>query len=284
MQEMVELSKMQAQQAETKPQTVTFTKPHTDPPERTVLLAGPAQFGPELQSFDKITGKVIFTNPSKACTDLINADKLAGKIAIADRGNCMFIEKVRSRVKKIKKNYCSNRAYGIPIPCVLSRVLSIFISFKARRIQQAGALAGIILDNVAFSSAATSPMFAMSGDGKEVDDVTIPVVFLFFTEAVELTKASKAAYGDLTVTLGNYANFNVIVSGVNVHKRNIQQVDDRRLCFYSRCSLIAGAYSSKEEVQLKAPTDLSLFERLKGSLKSFLSRHVKRLITIPPRR
>lgn len=198
MQEMVELSKMQAQQAETKPQTVTFTKPHTDPPERTVLLAGPAQFGPELQSFDKITGKVIFTNPSKACTDLINADKLAGKIAIADRGNCMFIE-------------------------------------KARRIQQAGALAGIILDNVAFSSAATSPMFAMSGDGKEVDDVTIPVVFLFFTEAVELTKASKAAYGDLTVTLG--------------------------------------AYSSKEEVQLKAPTDLSLFERLKGSLKSFLSRH-----------
>lgn len=33
-------------------------------------------------------------------------------------------------------------------------------------------------------------------------------------------------------------------------------------------------YSSKEEVQLKAPTDLSLFERLKGSLRSFLSRHV----------
>lgn len=76
----------------------------------------------------------------------------------------------------------------------------------------------------------------MSGDGKEVDDVTIPVVFLFFTEAAELMKAINAANGDLTVTLG--------------------------------------IYSSNEEIQLKAPTDLSLFERLKGSLKSFLSQHM----------
>lgn len=60
-----------------------------------------------------------------------------------------------------------------------------------------------MFDNVAGSSAVTSPMFAMSGDGKEVDDVTIPVVFLFFTEAAELKKAYKAANGDLTVTLGN---------------------------------------------------------------------------------
>lgn len=64
-----------------------------------------------------------------------------------------------------------------------------------------------MLDNVAGSSAATSPMFAMSGDGKEVDDVTIPVVFLFFTEAAELMKAINAADGDLTVTLGSDTNF-----------------------------------------------------------------------------
>jgi hypothetical protein len=52
-------------------------------------------------------------------------------------------------------------------------------------------------------------MFAMSGDGKEVDDVTIPVVFLFFTEAAELMKAINAADGDLTVTLGNNINSNL---------------------------------------------------------------------------
>lgn len=45
-------------------------------------------------------------------------------------------------------------------------------------------------------------MFAMSGDGKELDDVTIPVVFLFSDEASELVKAYAAAHGDLTVTLG----------------------------------------------------------------------------------
>lgn len=94
MQEMVELSKMQMQQPETKPQTVTFTRPKTDPLEKVTLLAGPAQFGPELQNFDKITGKVVFTYPSTACDDLHNVDKLAGKIVIVNRGNCMFIEKV----------------------------------------------------------------------------------------------------------------------------------------------------------------------------------------------
>lgn len=73
---------------------------------------------------------------------------------------------------------------------------------QARRIQQAGAVAGIVLDNVDGSSAATSPIFAMSGDGKEVDDVTIPVVFLFSMEASELLKAIAVANGDLTVTLG----------------------------------------------------------------------------------
>lgn len=199
MQEMVEISKMQSQQSDTKPQAVTFVKPNTNPPQIITLLAGPAQFGLELQGLNKVTGKVVFTFPSTACTDLHNADKLTGKIAIMGRGSCMFIE-------------------------------------KARRIQQAGAVAGIVLDNIDGSSAATSPIFAMSGDGKEVDDVTIPVVFLFSMEASELLKAIAVANGDLTVTLGNFF--------------------------------------SKEDAQLKAPTDLSMFERLKGSLKSFLTRQM----------
>lgn len=42
----------------------------------------------------------------------------------------------------------------------------------------------------------------MSGDEKEVDDVTIPVVFLFNVEAVELIKSISASGGELTVTIG----------------------------------------------------------------------------------
>lgn len=94
MQEMVEISKMQSQQAENKPQAVTFIKPNTNPPQKVTLFAGPAHFGLELQGLNKVTGKVIFTHPPAACTDLLNADNLAGKIVIMFRGNCMFIEKV----------------------------------------------------------------------------------------------------------------------------------------------------------------------------------------------
>ncbi|XP_076220988.1 ER degradation enhancer, mannosidase alpha-like 2 isoform X2 [Nomia melanderi] len=190
MQEIVEMNKMQSQQTETKLQAVTFIKPNTNPPQKVTLLAGPAHFGLELKGLNKVTGKIILTYPTTACTELLNVDKLAGKIVVMDRGNCMFIE-------------------------------------KASRIQQAGAIAGIVLDNVVGSSAATSSMFAMSGDGKEVD-ITIPVVFLFSVEGFELLKANAAANRDLTVTIGNFF--------------------------------------LNEDVQLKAPTDLSMFERLKGLL------------------
>lgn len=115
MQEMVEISKMQSQQTEAKPQAVTFVKPNINPPQIVTLLAGPAQFGLELQGLNKITGKVVFTFPSTACTDLHNADKLIGKVAIMGRGNCMFIEKVnifylfhveyKCILKKFLRNY-----------------------------------------------------------------------------------------------------------------------------------------------------------------------------------
>ncbi|XP_012259951.2 ER degradation-enhancing alpha-mannosidase-like protein 3 isoform X2 [Athalia rosae] len=199
MHEMVELSKMQTQQAETKPQAVTFTMP-TFPQHELTLLAGPAHFGRELRGpNNKVTGKVVYADPPTACTELVNTDKLLGKIAIMNRGDCMFVE-------------------------------------KARRVQKAGAIAGIVLDNVAGSSASTFPMFAMSGDGNEADYVVIPIVFLFNAQAVRLLGAMGDGGGELVVTIGEYI--------------------------------------AKEEVQLKAPNDLSMFERLKGKFKEFVVRQM----------
>lgn len=62
------------------------------------LLAGPAHFGVELKGNNKITGEVIIAQDvngklSTACSHIANANKIAGKIAIVDRGGCMFIEK-----------------------------------------------------------------------------------------------------------------------------------------------------------------------------------------------
>lgn len=60
---------------------------------------------------------------------------------------------------------------------------------KARKAQEAGAAAVIVVDNVPGSSSKDMPMFAMSGDGK--DDVSIPVVFLFRNDAQVLESAYK---------------------------------------------------------------------------------------------
>lgn len=77
-------------------------------------------------------------------------------------------------------------------------VIFVYVCTQARKIEKAGAKAGIIVDNVVDSSAETWSLFAMSGDG--VDDVKIPVVFLFAHEAQQLMKAATTD-PDMEVTL-----------------------------------------------------------------------------------
>ena len=84
-----------------------------------------------------------------------------GRIVVVERGDCMFVE-------------------------------------KARVLQALGAVGGIVLDNTDGTAANTSPLFAMSGDG--VDDVKIPMVFLFMEEAKLLMRV-MAENKDLSVTL-----------------------------------------------------------------------------------
>ena len=58
---------------------------------------------------------------------------------------------------------------------------------QARRVEKAGAVAALVLDNTSGSSASSSPMFAMSGDG--TNDVKIPLAFLFQQDAFRLLQA-----------------------------------------------------------------------------------------------
>lgn len=165
MQEMVELSKVQSQQPDALPQAVSFVMRDSSHIERKMIVrAGPSHFGPELQGDQKVTGHVVFAQPFRVCNDLQNIERMKGKIAIMERGDCMFVE-------------------------------------KARKIQKAGAIAGIVIDNTPGSSSATSPMFAMSGDGN--DDIKIPVVFLFAQDANKLLLA--LTYNPMTeVTISEY--------------------------------------------------------------------------------
>lgn len=109
-----------------------------------VLFAGPAQFGRELVNGFSVTGKVVIGNPIKGCSAATNAQEFWGKIVLVERGDCMFVE-------------------------------------KARLLESAGAIGGIVVDNNKGTTASNSPLFSMSGDG--TDDVSLPVVFLFSNDA-----------------------------------------------------------------------------------------------------
>lgn len=116
-------------------------------------MAGPSHFSPELTEDDFVQSNVVLAEPLRACEDrLTNAKTVKGKILIAERGDCTFVS-------------------------------------KARLAQKSGALALIVCDNVPGSSGETQPMFAMSGDG--INDVTIPVVFMYSQEFNKLSAVMK---------------------------------------------------------------------------------------------
>nr|XP_022908380.1 ER degradation-enhancing alpha-mannosidase-like protein 3 [Onthophagus taurus] len=150
MQEMVELSKLQQQQGDAAPQAVSFPIKLTNGERQTMTLqAGPSHFGTNLRGTEKVTATTILVNPIRACTDLppTSNNQIKGKIAIMERGDCMFVD-------------------------------------KARRVQKAGAVAAIVIDNTPGSTVENSPLFSMSGDG--TDDIKIPTVFLFSQDASKL--------------------------------------------------------------------------------------------------
>ncbi|XP_059471862.1 ER degradation-enhancing alpha-mannosidase-like protein 3 isoform X2 [Neocloeon triangulifer] len=152
MQEMIELSKSQAQTPDSTPLSVSYqvgASAHA-PAQRVMLTAGPAHFGRELKGADRVSAKVALVEPLRVCSPIEEPKKLKGRIAVMERGDCMFIE-------------------------------------KARRVESAGAVGAIVLDNTGGSSSSISSMFAMSGDG--TNDVKIPVVFLFQLDALRLLQA-----------------------------------------------------------------------------------------------
>jgi len=108
------------------------------------LYAGAANFGLPLNLGLKVVARIAIANPVKGCETLINPSVVKEKIVLVERGDCMFIE-------------------------------------KARKLQEAGAVGGIVIDNATDSSVITSRAFSMSDDG--IDDVSIPLVFLFASEA-----------------------------------------------------------------------------------------------------
>ncbi|XP_032428104.1 ER degradation-enhancing alpha-mannosidase-like protein 3 isoform X1 [Xiphophorus hellerii] len=165
MQEMMELSSQQ-QKEQLPPRAIQIVShPFFG---RVVLTAGPAQFGTDLsKSTTGVRGFVTVAEPYSGCSEITNAEYVQGHIALLQRGQCMFAE-------------------------------------KARNIQRAGAIGGIVIDDNEGSSSDTAPLFQMAGDGRSTDDITLPLLFLFHKEGNILLEALKE-YREVEVLLSDKA-------------------------------------------------------------------------------
>ncbi|XP_077440904.1 ER degradation-enhancing alpha-mannosidase-like protein 3 isoform X1 [Vanacampus margaritifer] len=165
MQEMMELSSQQ-QKEQLPPRAIQIVShPFFG---RIVLTAGPAQFGTDLyKSSTGVRGFVTVAEPYTGCSEITNGEYVQGHIALLQRGQCMFAE-------------------------------------KARHIQKAGAIGGIVVDDNEGSSSDTAPLFQMAGDGRNTDDITLPLLFLFHKEGNILLEALKE-YRQVEVLLSDKA-------------------------------------------------------------------------------
>ncbi|XP_011472134.1 ER degradation-enhancing alpha-mannosidase-like protein 3 isoform X1 [Oryzias latipes] len=165
MQEMMELSSQQ-QKEQLPPRAIQIiSHPFFG---RVVLTAGPAQFGTDLsKSSTGVRGFITVAEPYSGCSEITNAEYVRGHIALLQRGQCMFAE-------------------------------------KARHIQKAGAIGGIVIDDNEGSSSDTAPLFQMAGDGRSTDDITMPLLFLFHKEGNILLEALKE-YRQVEVLLSDKA-------------------------------------------------------------------------------
>uniref|UniRef100_A0A2K6KNK0 alpha-1,2-Mannosidase n=1 Tax=Rhinopithecus bieti TaxID=61621 RepID=A0A2K6KNK0_RHIBE len=165
MQEMIELSSQQQKEQQLPPRAVQIVShPFFG---RVVLTAGPAQFGLDLSRHKETRGFVASSKPYNGCSELTNPEAVMGKIALIQRGQCMFAE-------------------------------------KARNIQNAGAIGGIVIDDNEGSSSDTAPLFQMAGDGKDTDDIKIPMLFLFSKEGSIILDAIRE-YEEVEVLLSDKA-------------------------------------------------------------------------------
>jgi len=129
------------------------------------IMAGPASFGFNLEmEFRIFEGNLVVSQPVHGCNKIINPAEVKGRIALVQRGNCMFITKVR-------------------------------------KLQAAGALAVIVYDtNTRSQEAEKDPaLFTMSGDG--TNDVTIPAVFVWAKEGRRLQEYMTLHKDELLVQI-----------------------------------------------------------------------------------
>ncbi|CAF1398312.1 unnamed protein product [Rotaria sordida] len=150
MQEMIELTN----NTNTFENSLTYHLPLTVIPlvipslEKAVsFIVSNAQFGKQLHDTQGIFAQLYIVEPYSACSEILFSHYVYSRIGIVRRGDCMFIE-------------------------------------KARYLENAQAIAGIVIDNNLTLNSSTGAIFSMSGDG--YTNINIPFVLMFKDESYQL--------------------------------------------------------------------------------------------------
>jgi hypothetical protein len=53
----------------------------------------------------QVKGRVGVADPLRVCGDLLNPERLRGRIAIVERGDCMFVEKVSDVLQDSRQSH-----------------------------------------------------------------------------------------------------------------------------------------------------------------------------------
>ncbi|CAF1186117.1 unnamed protein product [Rotaria sordida] len=150
MQEMIELTN----NTNTFENSLTYHLPLTVIPlvipslEKAVsFIVSNAQFGKQLHDTQGIFAQLYIVEPYSACSEILFSHYVYSRIGIVRRGDCMFIE-------------------------------------KARYLENAQAIAGIVIDNNLTLNSSNGAIFSMSGDG--YTNINIPFVLMFKDESYQL--------------------------------------------------------------------------------------------------
>uniref|UniRef100_A0A8R1EGP3 PA domain-containing protein n=1 Tax=Caenorhabditis japonica TaxID=281687 RepID=A0A8R1EGP3_CAEJA len=153
-----------------------------------MFFACPSQFGKNLYDKEYTFGKMAKAMPFRACSKIMNAEELRGKIALVERSDCIF-------------------------------------QLKAKMVQDAGAIGVIVIDHEPNSKFnANRPSFSMAADRDTRDDIAIGAIFVYRREGEEILKTLKKYPETVALLSSGVFKFEVLMEQFLRTGKNVEVV------------------------------------------------------------
>ncbi|KAL3319397.1 ER degradation-enhancing alpha-mannosidase-like protein 3 [Cichlidogyrus casuarinus] len=150
---------------------------------RILFYGGPAQFG-RFPSTNRVVGRLTLANPIEACSAIESTGTMYPKASLFPSLGLSQEDYSPEDVQPVKDSIV-----------IVSRGECMFVE-KARHLQDAGAIAMIVIDNVPKTTEKTQSLFSMSSEYRNGIklDVDIPCIFLFTLEGAQLLESIRVEH------------------------------------------------------------------------------------------